>query len=173
VHQIQVPVVTEQMDLYLFGGKTRRFNMKKVFLALLGILLATSLVFAAADNKTIISSTTLDDDPTSVTSSTFNIQDYEKVAFFVSYDETEVGNSVSIAITLDVSYDGSNWIDASFYDYGGGTTFQTTESLTADGWYVCWFEPDLNVPYVRMVITATNTDSDDLAVVTAYLAGVK
>jgi len=152
--------------------------MKKLFLSILGIVLATSLIFAAQAeavpvNKTMIAETQLDNDPTSVTSSTFNLQEYSKVGFFVKYDETEVGETLSAAVTLDISYDGTNWVDASFYDYAGGATLQTSETISADGWYYCWFNPDLNAPYVRMVITATNTDADDIILATAYIVGIK
>ena len=147
-----------------------------MFRKLSGLLIAFMLTvgpaFAAPVSKTIIELTRLDDSPTSATSSSANIQDYERVAFFVNYDETEVGG-VSAAVTLDISYDGTNWIDASFYDYAGGATLQTSETLTADGWYYCWFNKDLNVPYVRMVVAATGSDTDDLIDVTAYLTGTK
>lgn len=147
--------------------------MKKILLTMLTVILTVGLALAAPVNKTIISSTTLDDDPTSITSDTLNLQEYDKIAFFVSYDETQVGEAVSAAVTLDISYDGTNWLDASFYDYAGGSTLQTSETLSSDGWYYCWFNPELNAPYVRMVITATNTDTDDIAVVIAYAVGIK
>lgn len=147
--------------------------MKRLIILLLAFMLIAGVAVASPVNKTIIAETQLDDDPTSVTSDTINIQDYQKVAFFVKYDETQVGNTISAAVTLDVSYDDTNWVDASFYDYAGGATLQTSETISVDGWYLCWFNPDLNVPYVRMVITATNTDADDLAIVTAYMSGIK
>lgn len=150
---------------------------KKLCLAVLICLLMTSQVWASPVNKTIISQTTLDDDPTSVTSTTMDIQDYKEVGFWVNYDETEVGNSVSVSITLDVSYNGSTWLDAKFYDIAGESTLQTSETLSSDGWYYCVL-PNLYFPIgttvkVRMVIAATNTDADDTAVVTAYLVGTK
>lgn len=150
---------------------------KKVAVLLLALMLIGGVAFASPVNKTIISETQLDDDPTSVTSSTVNIQDYKKVGFWVEYDETQVGASVSAAVTLDVSYDGTNWLDVYFYDIAGTTTAQTSETISSDGWYYCAL-PDAylsagTIPYVRMVITATNTDADDLAVVTAYLTGIK
>lgn len=129
-------------------------------------------VWASPINKTLISETQLDDDPTSVTG-TYNVQDYEKVAFFVEYDETEVGNSISIAITLDYSYDNTNFVTGYFYDLAGGTTLQTSETLSSDGWYYLWLSPDWQITYVRVTITATNSDADDLATVTAYLIGLK
>ena len=70
-------------------------------------------------------------------------------------------------------YDGTNWISASFHDYAGGATLQTSETISADGWYYCWLDPDTAIVNVRMKITATNTDVDDLATVTAYLVGNK
>ena len=146
---------------------------RKLFLILTLLIFVPSMCFAGIVNKTIIAETQLDDNPTSVTSSTFNIQDYDKVAFFIKYDETEVGNSISIAVTFDTSYNGSDWVDASFHDYAGGATLQTSETISSDGWYYCWFDPDLSIRYVRAVITATNSDTDDLATVTAYMIGTR
>lgn len=146
--------------------------MKKVWLVVLVVLLMGSVAFASEANRTMITETQLDDSPTSITG-TWNVQDYKKVGFFVDYDETEVGNSISIAITMDFSYDNSNWVTGYFYDLGGGTTLQTSETLSSDSWYYCWLDTDWSFPYVRVTITATNTDADDLAVVIAYLVGIK
>ncbi len=151
--------------------------MKKLFLTLLGIMFMTSMALASPVNKTIIDETQLDDDPTSVTSDTVNIQDYKEVGFWVKYDETEVGNSVSAAVTIDISYDNSTWLDVYFYDVAGTGTAQTSETISADGWYYCAlpnsYLPIGSIVYARMVITATNTDADDLATVTGYLVGNK
>lgn len=149
--------------------------MKKLFLVLLACCFIWSQAMASPVNKTLIAETQLDDDPTSITG-TYNVQDYEKVAFWVEYDETEVGNAISIAITFDFSYDNTNFVTGYFYDLAGGLTTQTTESLSSDGWYYCWLNSSIGNPmprYVRMTITATNTDADDLAVVTAYMSGNK
>ena len=147
---------------------------KKLFLVALMLIFMAGVAWASPVNLTFVAETQLDDDPTSVTATYRNIQDYKKVGFVVKYDETEAGNSISVAVSLDVSYDGTNWIDAYFYDWAGGTTLQTSETLSSDGWYWCWFDPDWSLPpYVRMVIAATNSDADDLATVTAYLIGLK
>lgn len=151
--------------------------MKKLLLALLACLFITGQVWASPDNKTIIDETQLDDDPTSVTSDTVNIQGYKEVGFWVKYDETEVGNSISAAVTVDVSYDGTTWLDMYFYDIGGTTTGQTSETISADGWYYCAL-PNLYLPvgsiiYARVVVTATNTDADDILLITGYLVGNK
>lgn len=145
---------------------------KKLFLAILGIAIATSAVFASPVNKTIITGTQLDDDPTSITG-TYGIQDFQNVGFFIKVDETEVGNSVSVAVTMHFSYDNTNWVTGYFHDLAGGATLQTSETISGDGWYYCWLNPDWKIPYVRVTLTATNTDTDDLATVTAYLVGTK
>lgn len=118
--------------------------------------------------ENIISSTTLDADPTSV-SGTKKVTSADKIAFFVRYDETEVGGGLSVAVTVDVSDDNSTWLDASFYDYAGGSTLQTSETLSSDVNYYLWFNRDLAMPYVRLVLTATNSDADDTAVVSAKI----
>src|SRR3990167_5032338 len=103
--------------------------------------------------STIVASTTLDADPTSASGSA-KVGSADKIAFFVAYDETEVGG-IQVAVTVDVSYDGTNWSDASFYDYAGGSTLQTSETLTADTStdYYFWMNSDLAVTYVRVVVT--------------------
>ena len=142
--------------------------MKKILTVLSILLMVASMASASQVRETLIASTTPDADPTSVTGSV-NIGEAERVAFFVTYDETEVGGGLSVAITMDVSYDGTTWLDASFYDYAGGATLQTSETISADGSYYCWFNPDMAIPQVRMVITATGSDADDTADVVAYI----
>ena len=143
--------------------------MKKLFLFILAVLLCfnQSLFASRASVNTIISSTTLDADPTSA-SGTYTVKSADKIAFWVAYDETEVGG-ISVAVTVDVSYDGTTWLDASFYDYAGGATLQTSETLSSDSNYYFWFNSDLVIPYVRVVITATGSDADDTAIVSAKI----
>lgn len=141
--------------------------MKKALWLFLALTLVTIPAFAGTQkNPNIIAATTLDADPIAANSGAIDIRGAQKVAFFVSYDETEVGG-ISVAVTIQVSFDGTNWLAASFYDYAGGSTLQTSESLTADGRYYCWFNPDLTVPYVKLIVTATGSDADDTAIVQA------
>lgn len=142
--------------------------MKKLLFAFSVLMLLASPAHAYW-KATAVTSTLLDNSPTSITGSTMNVEDADRVAFFVAYDETEVGASVSAAVTCQISYDGTNWLSASFYDYAGGTTLQTSETISADGRYYFWFNNDLAVPYVRVVITGTNTDADDTALVDCYM----
>lgn len=137
--------------------------MKKILLGLLAaLLLAVGPAMAANVTITEIMDTDFNAVTTTSVSTAVNIQGYEKVAFFVEYDETEVGNAISAAVTIDISYDNSTYMDASFYDYSGGATLQTTETISADGSYYFWFNKDLCVPYVHVDVAATNTDADDL-----------
>lgn len=141
--------------------------MKRIYLLLAFLLFCVPAFAARTSVSTIVGSTTLDADPTSASGSKA-VGSADKIAFFVSYDETEVGG-ISVSVTVDVSWDNSTWLDASFYDYAGGSTIQTSESLTADADYYFWFNPDIAAPYVRLVITATGSDADDTAVVSAKI----
>lgn len=142
--------------------------MKK-FLSVLAILtLLCSPAFAALNRSTIIETTLLDDNPTSV-SGTCDIRSAKRTGFFVNYDETEVGNSISAAVTVFISVDNTNWQAASFYDFAGGATLQTSETISADGRYFFWLDRNIAAPYVKVTITGTNTDADDTAAVTCTL----
>lgn len=141
----------------------------KLNLLTLFLILICSLGYAEGRtvSSVIVPTTTLDADPTSA-SGTKEVRSADKIACIVSYDETQVGG-ISATVTVDVSEDGVTWLDASFYDYAGGATLQTSESLTSDSNYYFWFNRDLAMPYVRVVIAATGSDADDTAIVSAKL----
>ena len=120
---------------------------------------------ATTQIKTLMAGTTFNNLVTAANSDALECGMCDAVAFWVNYDETEVGNSISAAITLQMSFDAVTWFSASFYDYAGGSTLQTTETLSADGNYYFWANKDLCAPYYRVVVTANNTDVDDLLVV--------
>lgn len=142
---------------------------KKLGLVVLAMLLMFGTAQAARVLNSNIMDSTFNDVTTAANSTVTIISGYEKVAFFVVYDETEVGNSISAAITCQISYDGTNYQSASFYDYAGGATLQTSETISADGRYYFWFNRDITAPYVRVVATLTNTDADDVCNVKAYI----
>jgi len=157
--------------------------MNKLIKIMLTVIIAfgltVGLALASPVNKAIIASTILDNDPTSVTSTVVNVQDYKKVAFFIYADETDSGNDTSAAVTLEVSYDNTTWIATSFYDAAGGATPQTSETLctgeSADQNYNFWMIENQVAPYVRVVVTITGGDAggDDQIVILGYMAGVK
>lgn len=142
-------------------GKTRDVSVDATGLLNIG---------RSPSSSTPISAVTLDNDPTSYTSAAIALNGAQRVGFYWTYDETEVGNSVSGALTLEVSPDNSHWFSANFYDVAGGATLQSSESLTGDGSYICWLDPKMPFGYVRVKITATNTDADDVVLtsVSAY-----
>jgi len=137
---------------------------------MIGFLFLASTAFAGNFKGEIIATTVLNSDPT-IVSGTMHVEDATDLTFFVTYDETEVGNVVSAAVTLLVSYDGTNFLAANFYDYAGGSTLQTTETLSTDGRYYFVLDPNVPAPYVKVTITGTNTDADDTVAVTCNVFG--
>ena len=145
--------------------------MKKLLIALLAgaFLLMASVPGYAGTRKKIIDSVTLDDSPTSIISDVVNVDQADSVGLFLDVDETEVGNSISVAITLEASYDGTTWISASFFDFSGGpASFQTSETISADGSYIFWTHADSNLSRLRVTATATNSDVDDIVVIDCW-----
>ena len=148
--------------------------MKKFFTFLIVALCLFNPLPAFADGRgTLVDGVLLDNSPTSVTSDGLQVGKSDKVTFIVTYDETEVGASVSAAVTLEISYDNTNFFAASFHDLAGGATLQTSETISADSRYIFWMPRDLAVPYARVKVTGTNTDADDTALITVnyYLRG--
>ena len=147
--------------------------MKKLLTGLLAglFLLACGVAQAGPVKVNVIDDVTLDDDPTSTTG-TWNTGNYERVGFYIDYDETDSGSVVSVAITAHISHDGTNFISASWFDFAGGTTLQTSETLTADSSYVGWFDDNMQIPYVRLTVTATGSSATELANIEGYIVGL-
>ncbi len=74
---------------------------------------------------------------------------------------TAIGGALSETISLEISGDGTNYQTASFYDYAGGTTLQTSEAISADGTYYFWTNSDVAAPYTRVKIVSASTDTLD------------
>lgn len=150
--------------------------MKKLLVALLAVGLLfgnVGLARAAGSDKIhIIDSITLNTTTTSVTG-IIDTSNYRQVAFFVDYDETDTGGDISVAVTVHISHDATNFISYSWFDMASLTTLVASETLSADANYVGWFEPDRNIPMVRMTITETGADANSTAVVDAYILGIR
>jgi hypothetical protein len=110
---------------------------------------------------TAIDAVTLDNDPTSVTSSAITISEYQRVGVYWTYDETEVEEALSGTLTITVSPDGTTYFSAPFFDTAGGATPQTSEVLSDDGSYICWLDSNIPFAYMKVTVTGTNTDADD------------
>jgi len=143
--------------------------MKKLIGAILAILLLASPCFAAQVLTTAIAETALTKSA-SETKATIYTGDTEKLVVFVDYD---ANSNEPLDISFDVSYDGTNWLDAKFYDYTGGATLQTSEQLTADGWYYAYWIDELSPPYVRIHTIGNTWSSGSTATVTVYTAEQK
>lgn len=145
-----------------------------LFLAALVLALCVMPALARdAFKAELLATTVLDDDPTTVTSSGVDISQYDRVAMWVTYDETEVALAISAVVTFEVSYDDTTYVTANFYDYAGGSTLQTSETISADSTFLAWLDRTLNAPYVRVKIVATNTDADDILSVSATISAQK
>jgi len=147
--------------------------LNKLLVIILAAMLLSGVIrsYAGVDNKEIISLTTLDNVTTSASSGIIGIQDYSKASFIVDYAETEAINST---LTITGSYDNTSWFDLSFYDLAGGTTLQTSQTLTGNGTYFCWL-PVSNwaIPFVNLTISSTETNATIVSNITAYITGSK
>lgn len=145
--------------------------MRKILLSALLIFALAIPAIAGTVYKKQVMDTTLDNDPTSANSTSVNAQGYSKIGFVVQYDETEVGETLSAAVTVDISVDDTTYLDSSFYDFAGGSTLQTSETIAADGSYYLWLDEAWCVPYVRINVAGTNTDADDTIDVDIWFLG--
>ena len=140
--------------------------MKKLFV--IGLVLAFCIalpIYANAGQRVNeVASGTIDDDPVFVSSDA--VKTYQRKAFLIEYDETEVGNSVSGTVNYRVSFDGTNWIPASWFDVDGGVTPQTSETFTEDTNYYMWVDNNAVAPFVDIGVNGINTDADDTIAVT-------
>ncbi len=137
--------------------------MKKILFFVVLILAFCSAPVLAKDafRGTVIATTLLDDAPTEVTSDGLDVSQFDKVAFWVTYNETQVALSISAVITLEISYDDTTYLSAKFFDFDGGATLQSSETISSDSTYYFYWNRDLAVRFARVKVVATNTDDDD------------
>jgi len=125
-----------------------------------------------------IGSATLDDNPTSLTSSTVSLGSFRNAGFLISYDETDTGNDTQIAVTVDVSDDNSTWYSSSFIAGGSlvATVAMGSDSGTDDENFHIYLDKEaVGAPYVRCVLTCTGCagGGDDQAAVSIEFTGQK
>lgn len=137
--------------------------MKRIALAL-AVLLLVSPCWAAQVSREVIAATALTKGDSEATATVYT-GDTNNLVFFVDYVPL---NNETLAVTLDVSYNGTDWMDANFYDYTSGLAITTTEALTTDAWYYLYWENRLSVPYVRIHTIGTTWAAASSATVTVY-----
>ena len=139
--------------------------MRKWILTVLAVMLLVSPCWAGHATREIIAETALTKSVSEATVTLYTA-DTQNMTFFVDYTPL---NNESLTVTFDVSYDGTNWMDAKFKDYTGGDTLQTSESLTADAWYYTYWLNELSVPYVRIHMIGATWAAGSSATVTVYI----
>lgn len=128
--------------------------MKKSIIALVLMALLAGRCYAGQSVIELVEDTILTSTSTQVVSEATSIEGMDKVSFFVKADGT--ADTVSCEVTVEISYDGSNWVRAYFNDFAGGSTLQTSEN-DMEGDYYMWLDSDvITAPYVRISIGIKN-----------------
>ena len=150
--------------------------MKRFLFMLLVLALLGGTAYAGTVSQEILAETTLDDTAGCCHTRAVNVQDYSKVAFFVVYDEVDLGAALSLTMYLQISYDGVTWTNTSFNTYNIGSaqaTVQSVETMACPRIYYCWIDRDLTIPQVRLVFSAVGEDATHIATVSASIVGIK
>lgn len=114
---------------------------------------------AQSGYRTLIDET-LDDSPTSSTSTGFFIGDCDKVSFILSSDITDGGAGPSVAYTFEVSPDNSTWYDCDIIMTDDGEDAPVSSvSHSADAEETAYLPSGFCAQYIRVIATGTNTDA--------------
>lgn len=126
---------------------------------------------------TVVAGDTLDDSPTATYSTTLTNAGYERIMFFVHYDETDPGTDTTVTLTIDSSFDNSNWReDIGFYSATAPSTVITSllscTGASDDDNEAVIIDAKESAPYYRVQFTGTGTAAGgtDQVVVNAYYA---
>lgn len=118
----------------------------------------------------VIDNITLNNVITSTTSVATNISGRNKIAFLISYDETEADQALSGKFTIEVSTDNSIWIDYDIiFDSNGTGTPQSLLEFTVDDEDVCYFPQDFTAQYIRVTFTGTNTNATNTELINVWV----
>ena len=86
---------------------------------------------------------------------------------------TAVGTALSAVFTLTGSMDDATYVTIPFLDTAGGATPQTSETISADGSYLCWLPEGFTMPYLKATITGAATDINDTIAIKTVIAAKK
>ena len=145
--------------------------MNKLLWGFIILMLPLSVCASPIDITAI--DTTLNDDPTSASSSAVYIADWTNPTMYVSYTEPAIATAASVTFSVDFSVDGTNWVDARWFDLAGGTTLQTSEVFASDANYIAWLNKSANYPFIRVLATGSNTDATNTATIKIDIVGRK
>ncbi len=143
--------------------------MKKLFVVLIGLMIVAMIVsssYADVNNRILDRTFTV---AAEVEDSGILTKDFDRIAIFVDYDETGAGNDVDIS--FEASRDNVNYVGIPFFDTAGGVTPQTSETITADGTSLMWFDRNLSFPYLKVEITSSIVSGQ--IDIEAYITGQK
>lgn len=128
--------------------------MKKIIaIAFVLLALLAGHVYAGQSVREVISETVLTSTNKYVDSGTLDIRGLDKVSFFVNCDTS--ADTVTAEVTVEISYDGVHWLQASFRDFAGGATLQTSEAVN-QGYYL-WLDPQyITAPFARISVAIAN-----------------
>ena len=115
--------------------------MRKWIIALSLLLLLVLPAHAGQTLNTVIPATSLTKSSSEATA-TISTRGMKRMTVFFDYTQN---GTCTFDITMDVSYDGTNWLDANFFDYTSSAvpTWQATEQKTTDTWYYLYWENEL------------------------------
>lgn len=148
--------------------------MKRILVAVLGIMLMSGVCYASQTQKTLIDGVQLGLS-TTATEAEMYVGDAKRVSFFVVNDSTKATEGVTCTVTAAVSIDGEKWQDLNWSDVAGGSTKQTSEALhgaevaslggfAGDGVYYAWFDEDMTMPLIRFRVTLDSTAAGQIGV---------
>lgn len=130
-------------------------GMKRLVLVLLAVVLMCGVSHAAQVVETIIDDVTLAKG-SATDNGTAQIVGADKVAFFVTYDSSRTTAAVTATVQAAISYDGTNWATANWFDVAGGATPQSSETLSTDTTYVGWLDKGLAGQQLKITVTLDN-----------------
>jgi hypothetical protein len=143
--------------------------MKKLLLIVLAVALVCGTAYAGQNTKTLIDDTLYATGSLKQAQGETSIAGAKKVSFFVTANGST--DTVSSEVSAEISYNGTDWLRASFRDFAGGATLQT-EEVAIEGDYYMWLDTDyVTAPYVRINVSmagaeklTTDNQSVDLTV---------
>lgn len=102
-------------------------------------------------------------------SSGHNINDYESFGYEIMCDDAS-GDAIGVTVTVQTSYDGTNWVTATQnYIFPSTAAATASLSITTDGGYYHGSIHPCPAPMIRLVLTEGSAQADVTATVKVFL----